>query len=181
MRFVPTSVDGAKIVELDGHSDARGYFARTFCEEEFAKAGIAMRIVQTNISRNPRARTLRGMHYQAEPHGEPKLVQCVRGRIYDVAVDLRPLSPTYRKWAAVELSPENNRLFYIPPGCAHGFLTLEPDSDIVYLMGAVFVAGSGRGVRWDDPAFAVEWPAAPDEISERDAGYSTFDCVAPGS
>lgn len=168
------------IVELEGHTDARGYFARTFCEEEFAKAGLAMRIVQANISRNPRARTLRGMHYQGEPHGEPKIVQCVRGRIYDVAVDLRPRSPTYRHWASVELAPDNDRLFYIPPGCAHGFLTLETNSDIVYLMGAAFVPGSGRGVRWDDPAFAIEWPAAPTEISERDAGYEAFDSAAPG-
>jgi dTDP-4-dehydrorhamnose 3,5-epimerase len=174
MRFVSTSVDGARIVELEGHSDTRGYFARTFCEEEFAKAGIAVRIVQTNISRNPRAYTLRGMHYQAEPHGEPKLVQCVRGCIYDVAVDVRPESPTYRKWSAVELSAENNRLFYIPPGCAHGFLTLEADSDIVYLMGAAFAAGSGRGVRWDDPAFAIDWPAVPEEMSQRDADYPDF-------
>lgn len=172
MRFITTPVDGAMIVELEGHADARGYFARTFCEEEFARAGIAMRIVQTNLSRNPKRLTLRGMHYQAEPHGEPKIVQCVRGRIFDVALDLRPSSPTFRGWAAVELTAENNRVFYIPLGCAHGFMTLEADTDIVYLMGAPFVPGSACGVRWDDPAFTIAWPEMPQEISERDTGYA---------
>lgn len=174
MRFVSTEVDGAMVVEFEGHADSRGYFARTFCEEEFARAGIAIRIVQTNISRNPERLTLRGMHYQAEPHGEPKIVQCVRGRIFDVAVDLRPHSPTFRRWAGVELDPGENRAFYIPAGCAHGFLTLEADSDIVYLMGAPFVPGSGRGVRWNDPAFGIEWPDAPAEMSERDADFPDF-------
>ncbi|MEJ1968827.1 MAG: dTDP-4-dehydrorhamnose 3,5-epimerase family protein [Rhizomicrobium sp.] len=115
MRFTPTDLDGAVIVELDGHADARGYFARSFCEEEFGRAGIAMRVVQTNISRNPRKGTLRGMHYQSDPFGEAKIVQCVRGAIFDVAVDLRPRSPTYRRWAAVELSAEGNRLFIFRP------------------------------------------------------------------
>lgn len=174
MRFVATEVDGARIVELDGHRDSRGYFARTFCEQEFAQAGIGMRVVQTNFSQNPARLTLRGMHYQAAPHGEPKIVQCVRGRIFDVAVDLRPQSPTFRRWAGVELGPVTNRVFYIPEGCAHGFLTLEVDSDIVYLMGAPYVPGSGRGVRWNDPAFGIAWPGAPAEISERDRDYPNF-------
>jgi dTDP-4-dehydrorhamnose 3,5-epimerase len=172
MRFASTNVDGARIVEFDGRTDARGYFARSFCEREFAQAGLEMRIVQTNISRNPKRFTLRGLHYQAEPHGEPKIVQCVRGRIFDVAVDLRPRSSTYCRWAAVELGPEENRAFYIPRGCAHGFLSLEDNSDIVYLMGAPYVPDSGRGVRWDDPAFGIEWPERPAEISERDATYA---------
>ena len=174
MRFVATDVDGVKIVELEGHKDTRGYFARTFCEEEFARAGISMRIAQTNISRNPHKLTLRGMHYQEEPHGEEKIVQCVRGRIFDVAVDLRSKSPSYCRWSAVELSPEINRVFYIPSGCAHGFLTLEDDSDIVYLMGQHFVAGSSGGVRWNDPAFGIVWPAMPVEISGRDLGYGDY-------
>ena len=174
MRFVNTAVNGAKIVELEGHADARGYFARTFCEEEFARAGITMRVFQTNISRNPQRLTLRGLHYQAEPHGETKIVQCVRGHIFDVAVDLRPNSLTFRRWAAVELTADNNRIFYIPAGCAHGFLTLEADSDIVYLMDAPFVSDSGRGVRWNDPAFGIEWPDLPVEMSERDADYPNF-------
>ena len=177
MRFGATAIDGAMIVELDKHEDERGYFARTFCEEEFARAGLEMRVVQTNISHNPRRWTLRGMHYQAEPHGEPKIVHCVRGRIFDVAVDLRPQSPTYRRWAGAELDPDNNRLFYIPRGCAHGFLTLEANSDIVYLMGAPYVAGSGRGVRWDDPAFGIEWPGTPVDMSERDATYEWIETL----
>lgn len=175
MRFVTTAVDGARILEFDGHEDSRGYFARTFCERELAQAGIEMQVVQANISRNPKRLTLRGLHYQADPDGEPKIVQCVRGRIFDVAVDLRPNSPTYRSWAGIELAATNNRAFYIPQGCAHGFLTLEPDSDIYYLMGAPYVPGSGRGVRWDDPAFAIAWPEKPSEMSERDAGYANVD------
>lgn len=171
MLFVSTPVEGALIIEQEGHHDSRGYFARIFCEEVFAAAGIAMRVVQTNISRNPSRGTLRGMHYQAEPHGEPRVVQCVRGRVFDVAVDLRPTSSTYLHWAGVELGPESNRTFYIPVGCAHGFLTLEDDSDVIYLMGHHFVPDSARGVRWNDPAFAVQWPFAPVEMSERDARY----------
>jgi dTDP-4-dehydrorhamnose 3,5-epimerase len=175
MRFLDTAVEGAKVVELECHSDARGHFARIFCEEEFAKAGIAVRMVQANISHNLERGTLRGLHYQAAPYGEPKIVQCVRGRIFDVAVDLRPTSPSFRRWTGVELSPEANRIFYIPSGSAHGFLTLEPDSDIVYLMGATFVSGSGRGVRWNDPAFGIAWPDKPAVISERDSNYAGFD------
>jgi dTDP-4-dehydrorhamnose 3,5-epimerase len=174
MRFSPTPVENAVILELDGHSDSRGYFARTFCEEEFASAGIEMRVVQTNISRNTKRFTLRGMHFQVEPHGEPKVVQCVRGRIFDVAVDLRPNSSSYCRWTGVELSPEANRSFYIPPGCAHGFITLEPESDVAYLMGMPYLPGSGSGVRWNDSAFAIEWPVLPAEMSERDATYPDY-------
>ena len=171
MRFTPTALDGVTIVELDAIEDDRGFFARTFCEEEFAKAGIAMRIRQTNLSHNPRAFTLRGLHYQVAPYEEAKVVQCVRGRIWDVAVDLRPQSRTFCGWAGVELSPEARRLFYIPPGCAHGFITLEDDSDVAYLMGEAYAPGAGRGLRWNDPAFGIDWPAQPIEMSERDAGY----------
>jgi dTDP-4-dehydrorhamnose 3,5-epimerase len=171
MRFFPTEVEGAMIVEWEGHTDSRGYFARNFCEEEFTRAGIPMRVVQTNISRNPHIHTLRGLHYQQDAYAEAKLVQCVHGRIFDVAVDLRPQSPSYCKAVTVELSPNANRTLYIPRGCAHGFITLEPDTDIVYLMDASFAAGMGRGVRWNDPLFAIAWPAHPVEISERDATY----------
>ncbi len=133
-----------------------------------------MRIVQTNLSRNPVRGTLRGLHYQAEPHGEPRLVQCIRGRVFDVAVDLRPGSASYLRWAGVELGADQDRTFYIPSGCAHGFLTLEDDSDILYLMGHHFVPGSARGARWNDPAFSIQWPGVPSEMSERDAGYPDF-------
>lgn len=174
MRFLPTAIEGVMIVELQGHADARGYFARTFCEQDFAHAGIPMHVVQTNISRNPKALTLRGLHYQTDPHAEAKFVQCVRGKIFDVAVDLRPQSPSYCRAVSVELSPDANRIIYIPRGCAHGFLTLEPDTDVHYLMDAPFVAGTGRGVRWNDPLFGVAWPAQPLAISERDATYPDF-------
>ena len=133
-----------------------------------------MRVAQTNISHNRRAFTLRGLHYQEEPQGEPKVVQCIRGRIWDVAVDLRPDSETYCRWAGVELAPQIRRLYYIPRGCAHGFITLEDDCDVFYLMGAVYVPSAARGVRWNDPAFAIEWPVQPLEMSERDANHSDF-------
>lgn len=156
---------------MEGNEDSRGYFARTFCEEEFERAGIRMRVVQTNFSRNPKRLTLRGLHYQAQPYGESKIVHCVRGRIFDVAADLRPASRTFRRWAGVELGPEENRVFYIPAGCAHGYLTLEANSDIVYLMGGPFVPGKQRGVRWNDPMLGIEWPEKPAQISERDAHF----------
>lgn len=174
MRFHPTAIAGAYFVELEAHADERGLFARTFCQDAFAAAGIAFSVVQGNISRNPKAGTMRGMHYQIAPHEEPKLVQCVRGRIFDVAVDLRSDEPSYRRCVCTELSVDGNRLFYIPAGCAHGFLTLEDNSDVLYHMGAAFVPDAGRGVRWDDPAFAIPWPFRPCLISARDASYANY-------
>lgn len=174
MRFVPTEIAGAMILELEAHRDDRGFFARSFCEKEFSNAGIPMRVFQANLSRNPKSRTLRGIHFQVSPHDEPKLVQCVRGRMWDVAVDLRQTSPTYGRWVGVDLSPQSERLFYIPPGCGHGFITLEDETDVLYMMGAPFVPGAGRGIRWDDPAFKIAWPVPPAIISERDASYPTF-------
>ena len=174
MRFVPTAVEGAFIVELEPQIDDRGSFARTFCETEFAAAGIDFRPVQLNLSRNPRGNTLRGLHLQNDPHGEAKLVQCVRGQIFDVAVDLRPASPTFRAHATVELDANEDWLFYIPQGCAHGFLTLAADSDVLYHMGTAFVPGVARGVRWDDPAFDIAWPVRPKVISDRDASWPDF-------
>ena len=173
MRFVATEIPGAFIVELEPHRDERGFFARSFCEEEFAAAGISMHAVQANLSYNARARTLRGLHFQACGE-EPKLVQCVRGRVWDVALDLRPFSPAFGRSVGVELSPETGRLFFIPPGCAHGFLTLTDATDLLYLMGGAFIPGAGRGVRWNDPAFRVAWPAEPEVLSERDANYPDF-------
>ena len=178
MRFMKTPVDGAFVVEFESHGDARGDFSRTFCQDVFAHAGVDMQIIQTNISKNLRGMTLRGLHYQTEPHGEPKIVHCVRGRIFDVAVDLRPQSASFCRWASVELSPDCGRAFYIPSGCAHGFLTLEDESDLFYLMGAPFVPGSQRGVRWNDPVFGIHWPGEPKEMSQRDASYLDF---APGA
>jgi dTDP-4-dehydrorhamnose 3,5-epimerase len=169
MRFAETAVQDAFIVEFDERADERGSFARPFCSKEFAGAGIAMQVRQSNFSRNARRHTLRGLHFQRPPFGEPKVVHCIAGRIFDVAVDLRPASRSFQRWAAVELSPSANRAFYIPSGCAHGFLTLEDNSEIYYLMGADFVPEAGRTLRWDDPQIGVRWPAFPEVISPRDA------------
>ena len=174
MEFRPTAIAGAFIVELAPQADERGSFARTFCTDEFARAGIDFDAVQVNLSRNIARHTLRGMHCQAEPHAEAKLVQCTRGRIFDVAIDLRRTSPSWKAVVSVELDADANQLFYIPPGCAHGFLTLEAHSDLLYYMGTRFVPGVGLGVRWDDPAFGVDWPAAPAVISDRDATYPDY-------
>jgi dTDP-4-dehydrorhamnose 3,5-epimerase len=171
MRFVPARISGAVVIELDVRLDDRGTFVRTFCEREFADAGIPFRVVQANLSLNSKPLTLRGMHLQRHPHGEAKIVSCSRGRIYDVAADLRPDSETYLRWDAVELSPEHARMFYIPEGVAHGYLTLEPDSEVNYLMGAAYVAEAADGVRWDDPSLGIEWPAEPSFISERDRSF----------
>jgi dTDP-4-dehydrorhamnose 3,5-epimerase len=173
MRFLETKIPGAFIVALDALCDERGFFARTFCEEAFAAAGIHLHALQANLSYNAQARTLRGMHYQT-PYEEPKLVQCVRGQVWDVALDLRPSSPAYRQSVGVNLSPEARQLFFIPPGCAHGFLTLTDDTDLLYLMGAHFVPEGARGVRWNDPAFRIAWPAEPVMLSPRDAGFADF-------
>ena len=175
MRFQPTEIDGAFFIELDTHVDERGLFARTFCEDVFAKAGAPIRAVQANISRNPKMGTLRGMHFQAPPHEEIKLIQCVRGRVFDVALDLRRDGLSFGRTVATELSADGNRLFLIPKGCAHGFLTLEDNSDLLYYMGDAFVPGAGQGLRWNDPAFKIPWPAAPRLISERDATYPDYD------
>ena len=174
MRFVETAIMGAFVVDLVPHADARGSFARVYCETAFAEAGIDFRPVQVNLSRNPLPFTLRGMHYQHAPHGEAKYVQCVAGRLFDVAVDLRPGSPSYLASVGVELAAGENRLFYIPEGCAHGYLTLEADSALHYQVSHAYVAEAGAGVRWDDPAFAIQWPAVPQVINSRDAGYPDY-------
>lgn len=171
MRFVPTPIAGVVRVEAEPHADERGLFARLHCPEAFAAAGIAFEPAQTSLSRNPTSGTLRGMHFQAAPHAEAKLVRVTRGRVFDVAVDLRPGSPTYRQWTGAELSAENLVGLYIGEGMAHGFLTLEPDTDVVYQIAPAYRPGHDAGVRWNDPAFGIDWPAAPRLISERDASY----------
>lgn len=174
MRFEPTPIPGVVIVELDRHSDDRGHFARAYCPDEFAGAGYPFAPVQSSLSHNRAVRTLRGMHYQPAPHGEAKLVRVVRGRIHDVALDLRPGSANFGRWTATELSADNGRALLIPEGVAHGFITLEPDSDIFYMIDRMFAPGHGRAVRWDDPAFAIDWPNAPDVISPADADLPDF-------
>ena len=171
MRFAPTAIEGVVVVDVEAHADDRGSFARLQCPDEFAAAGHPFTPAQTSLSRNPRTGTLRGMHYQPPPYGETKLVRTVRGRMFDVALDLRPGSPTLRQWFGIELSAEGARALLIPEGVAHGFLTLEPDTDVLYQISPAFSPGHEAGVRWDDPAFAITWPRAPALISERDATY----------
>lgn len=174
MRFTLTRIGGVVIVDWEAAADERGAFARLHCPQEFAAAGHPFEPAQTSLSRNDRAGTLRGMHYQAAPRQEAKLVRVTRGRIFDVAIDLRPGSPTFRQWTGTELSAENGRALLIGEGMAHGFVTLEDDSDVLYQISRAFEPGYGLGVRWDDPAFAVEWPLRPRVISERDASYPDF-------
>lgn len=181
MRFLETPLPGVIVIEPERLADERGWFARSFDREEFRARGMNPDVIQTNASFNARAGTLRGMHYQADPHGETKVVRCVRGAIFDVAVDIRPDSPTHGRWHGVELSEENGLGLYIPEGFAHGFQTFGAASEVHYLMGRAYVPDAARGVRWDDPAFAIEWPPAPPGgrvISERDASYQDYDASA---
>ena len=174
MGFAQTGIAGVLLVLAEPHEEERGSFVRLQCPDEFAAAGAPFEPVQTSLSRNPKQGTLRGLHYQPDPHGERKLVRAVRGRIFDVAVDLRRDSRTYLKWAGAELSAENATGLFIPEGVAHGFLTLEPDTDVLYQISPAFQPGHEAGVRWDDTAFAVAWPTAPVLISHRDATYPDY-------
>jgi dTDP-4-dehydrorhamnose 3,5-epimerase len=171
MIFTETAIPGVVMVEPEPARDSRGFFARLHCPEEFARAGWPFTPVQTSVSHNARKGSLRGLHYQADPYAEAKLVRVTRGRAFDVVVDLRPESPTYRRWAGVELDPQRANAVLIPPGIAHGFLTLEDETDVFYQISPAYIPGHDRGVRWNDPAFGVEWPTAPAVISERDSSY----------
>jgi dTDP-4-dehydrorhamnose 3,5-epimerase len=178
VRFHETPIPGVLVVEQERIEDERGFLARTFSRAEFAARGLDARVDQCSTSFNPKEGTLRGLHYQAAPHGEAKLVRCTRGAAFDVAVDLRPDSPAYLRSFSTELSAEDGRALFIPEGCAHGFQTLVEGTEILYQMSTPHMPGAGRGVRWDDPAFAIDWPAAPPEgrtMSRRDAGYPDFD------
>jgi dTDP-4-dehydrorhamnose 3,5-epimerase len=172
--LTPTAIPGAVIVDLERHADERGFFARSWCAREFEAAGLPAGLVQCNVSWNARRHTLRGMHWQAAPHEEAKLVRCTRGAILDVVVDLRPGSPSYLRHEAVQLDEENRRALLIPPGAAHGFLTLADATEVFYQMSAFYTPGAARGARWDDPAFGIRWPAPPAIISERDRSYPDF-------
>jgi dTDP-4-dehydrorhamnose 3,5-epimerase len=159
---------------LEPHEDARGFFARAYCSHEFKEAGIDFTSTQINISRNSAIHTLRGMHYQAAPYAEAKLVRCIRGAIYDVAVDLRPSSTTFGRWTAATLSADVGNALFIPEGCAHGFLTLTADCDVLYQMSRPYIAGEACGFRYDDPAFDVRWPHAPAVISDVDLAWQSW-------
>ncbi|MEO3433800.1 dTDP-4-dehydrorhamnose 3,5-epimerase [Inquilinus sp. CAU 1745] len=174
MRITRAPIDGVHVIDIEPREDARGLFARTVCREEFARHGLNADFVQQSVSWNPRKGTLRGLHYQASPHGEDKLVRVTRGAVFDVAVDIRPGSPTRGRWFGVELSAENRRQLYIPKGFAHGFQTLLPDTEILYEMTAPFHAGSATGIRWDDPALAIGWPEAERIMSDRDLALPRF-------
>lgn len=174
MMFRPLSVSGAYLITPQMHADDRGSFGRLFCGDEFHAHGLDAAVAQCSISRNSRQATLRGMHYQCEPHAETKLVRCQRGASFHAIVDLRDASSTYRQWSSVELSAESSALLYVPESVAHGFLTLAPDTEIYYQMSAPYHAQSARGVRWDDPAFGIEWPGEVAVISERDSHYPDF-------
>ena len=175
MRFEELPLQGALRVEIEPRLDERGLFARTFCEQEFAAAGLPVRYPQMNLSFNHRKGTVRGMHFQLAPHEEPKLVRCTRGAIHDVIIDLRPDAPTYRHSVGTTLTQDNRAALYIPAGFAHGFQTLADDSEVLYLMGDVYVSELARGVRWNDPAFDVQWPLGITVISERDLAYPDFE------
>ena len=175
MLIEKTPLEGVLVTSLQRIEDERGFFARTYCEKEFAEAGVDIHLVQTNVSGNKAKGTLRGLHYQDEPHPDRKVVTCTRGAIFDVAVDLRRDSATYLRWFGTELSAENRKGLYIPPGCAHGFITLVDDTDVNYLMGEWYHPELARGARWNDPAFGIEWPLDPVTINERDAAYPDWE------
>jgi len=175
MKFTPLDVHGAFLIELEAHVDERGFFARTWCSDEFEGAGIPGRIVQTNLSQTLEPGVIRGMHYQRPPSREGKVVRCLKGGIFDVIVDIRPDSATFLKHVGAELTPANRSAFYIPPGFAHGFQTLEPETEVWYQMTDRYQPELGGGFRWDDPAVGIDWPLSPRAMNERDAHYPDLD------
>jgi dTDP-4-dehydrorhamnose 3,5-epimerase len=174
MRFEETEIPGCVVVHPERHEDARGYFARTWDGAVLAQRGLNPAVAQCSVSFNRKRGTLRGMHYQAPPHEEAKLVRCTRGAVFDVCLDLRPDSPSFRRWVGVELTAENGVALYVPEGCAHGFLTLADDTEVFYMISAPYAPVAARGVRWNDPAFGIAWPAEVTVIHERDAGYEDW-------
>ncbi len=174
MKFFETALTGAWLVELDKHQDERGWFARAWCQREFAERGLDSRLVQCDLSFNFKTGTLRGLHYQEAPYAESKLVRCVSGAIFDVIVDLRPDSSTYLQWIGYELTPENNHALFVPMGFAHGFQTLKADSAVFYQMSEFYVPASGRGIRYDDPELGISWPLTVSVISDKDLALPTL-------
>jgi len=174
MIFTETALEGVFVIDPEPARDERGMFARTWCQKEFQEQGLAVTWVQSSVSVNTHRGTLRGMHYQAVPNEEVKLVRCTTGTIYDVVVDLRPASPTYCQHVAITLSADSRRAVYIPKNCAHGFLTLEQNSEVSYHMSEFYMPASARGFRWDDPAFKIDWPAPISVMSEKDRTWPAF-------
>ena len=174
MLFHETRLEGAFVIELEKREDTRGFFARGWCQKEFEDHGLVAQVVQANISYNKKKGTVRGMHYQVAPVEETKLVRCVRGGIYDVIIDLRPESPTYKQWIGVELTAENNKMLYVPENFAHGLQTLEDDTEVIYQVSQFYTPGAERGIRWNDPAFRIEWPQDIEVISDKDADWPDY-------
>lgn len=175
MTFTKGTLPGTYIIDPDRKEDSRGFFARVFCQREFAEHGLAQNMVQTNVSFNARRGTLRGMHYQAEPHQEVKLVRCTSGALYDVIVDVRPESETYGQWMGVELTADTHRMLYVPEGFAHGFVTLTDDTEALYQVSAFYTPGAERGLRYNDPAIGIDWPVDVTVISDKDLSWPTFE------
>jgi dTDP-4-dehydrorhamnose 3,5-epimerase len=175
MIFTESPLSGAYIIDMTRSEDERGFFARSFCVEEFAAHGLVGGMSQCSVSFNARKGTLRGLHYQAAPHDEDKLVRCTAGAIFDVIVDVRAESPTYRQWFGTELTAANHRALYIPKGFAHGFISLADATEVFYMISVPYVAEFARGLRWNDPAFGIRWPIAPEVLSTRDAEYPLLD------
>ena len=175
MKFTPTAVHGAYLIDLERRGDDRGFFARFFCENEFAAAGLKTHFVQVNTSLTSTQGTLRGMHYQLPPSAEVKVVRCIAGALFDVVLDLRPDSLTFGKWFGAELNAENRTMMYVPEGCAHGFLTLTDATEALYLVTQFYGPADERGVRYDDPRFGIQWPIAPREVSDKDGKWPDFD------
>ncbi len=174
MIFHETKLPGVFEIHIEPKSDERVFFARTWCQQEFEAHGLNSKLVQCSLSFNQRKGTLRGMHYQAAPHAEAKVIRCNKGAIYDAVLDLRPQSPAFKDWVTVVLSAEKRNMIYVPQGCAHGFLTLADESEVSYQMSEFWHAESARGVRWDDPAFGIQWSEKVEVISERDRTYPDF-------
>jgi dTDP-4-dehydrorhamnose 3,5-epimerase len=178
MIFTESPLPGAYVIDMELLTDERGFFARAYCAEEFAANGLGPELRQCSVSHNTLKGTLRGLHYQGAPHEEHKLVRCTAGAIFDVVVDIRPDSTSYRRWFGTQLSSENHRALFIPPGFAHGFITLSDNAEVYYMISVAHAAGHARGFRWNDAAFGIQWPIQPRVISARDAAYALLDTPA---
>ena len=181
MQFNPTPLKDAFTIELEKKGDDRGFFARFFCVNEFKQAGLETQFVQVNNSLSSKRGTMRGMHYQLPPSAEVKVVRCLRGAVWDAIIDIRPDSPTFARWFGAELTAENRRMMYVPRGFAHGILTLSDDAELLYLVSNFYAPKEERGIRWNDPHFAIEWPVQPLEVSPKDAAWPDFDVTIHGT
>ena len=180
MKFASATLSGAYLIDIERHGDERGFFSRVFCQKEFSSAGLESNFVQVNNSLSTHKGTLRGLHYQLVPAAEAKLIRCMRGAVFDVIADLRPDSPTYCRWFGAELTEENRRMMFVPPGLAHGILTLTPNTELLYIASEFYTPEFERGVRWDDPAISIQWPFEPSEISTKDRTWPNLDSTFHG-